>query len=126
MEMIVPLSKFEEMTKVISCWSIYEKGVLLGLIWYQNRHFAITGGIGKGDGSNKWQLVWGCTATELELYKGELKPLPYAEHSFFNDGAHIGYNGMLVTYNKKKYVLGAPITFKPNIKAPKPEQLQLF
>ena len=120
----VPVQKFEAMAKSCSCQSICESQKAKETVFWQNQEYVICSAIGNGTGTG-WASIGGYAVTDLEKYKGDLKPLQYDLHYVeVNAGnRERAYTGMMLICGKRKLVMLDKVKFTP---VEKGKQLDLF
>lgn len=98
-------TKFEELWARYSGASIAEKGELSGMAIFDRMDATCTAIGGSASNGTGWLEVH--RVVRLDLYKGELTPLHYAEHwAAVNRGERErDYNGMLVKWSGRQWVL---------------------
>lgn len=110
----VPQSKFDEMAAVDNLKSVVEKETVKGTVYWQNKEYVPCSAIGKGDGTG-WASIGCYQAIDIELYKGDLKPLDYHSHFLEVDGKkrERSYVGMKVRFGRRTLVFTEGVSFEP-------------
>lgn len=102
----MPSPKFNEMVSNTQCSNIAEGFVSKSIFW-QKKEYVITGGC------SAW--VWANPVTDIENYKGNLKPLSYNDHFKAVDRGtrQRGYEGQKTRFGKRTIVFLPQVVFMP-------------